>query len=453
MILDKTGNRKYSKNLKCSRCDVTVQSKERLKRHEQISKGVQNIQTCNECSFTSCTSSGLKSKSHKCLKSADGGRETKNCNKCGKQFSRIKDFEKHIATKDELTNCGLCDFKSCTKVGMAIHMKFHTLTMKKENPPEDMVLDIVDNVSSIDEKCPKNTNNTSKRPHQCNKCYRSFHNKANLELHMKTKDELKMCESCDFKSCTKLGFSYHMKKVHGIKLPKLRNKICCNFCDYKTDSKAWLDIHMKSKDEPTICEYCDFKSCTKLGFSNHMKKVHGIKLLNKICCNFCDYKTEKKAYLDTHMKSKDEPTICNLCDFKSCTKLGFSNHMKKVHGTKPRKRKHDIKLKMKLKKNTAMIFNCMQCDQKFYSKANLEFHEKKIRDEVLPCSKCDFKSCTKTGLKIHLRNVHEISSDDVENVPDVAMIIDALEQKQSIPMATHGRFMVAWNVRKNVSKN
>ena len=48
MILDKTGNRKYSKNLKCSRCDVTVQSKERLKRHEQISKGVQNIQTCNE---------------------------------------------------------------------------------------------------------------------------------------------------------------------------------------------------------------------------------------------------------------------------------------------------------------------------------------------------------------------------------------------------------------------
>ena len=127
--------------------------------------------------------------------------------------------------------------------------------------------------------------------------------------------------------------------------------------------------------------------------------------------------------------------------------------MKKVHGTKPRKRKHDIKLTMKLKKNTAMIFNCMQCDQKFYSKANLEFHEKKIRDEVLPCSKCDFKSCTKTGLKIHLRNVHDISSDDVENVPDGAMIIDALEQKQSIPMATHGRFMVVWNVRKNVSKN
>ena len=71
---------------------------------------------------------------------------------------------------------------------------------------------------------------------------------------MKTKDKPKMCESCDFESCTKLGFSNHMKNIHGTKVPKLCNRICCNFCDYKTDSKAWLDIHMKSKDEPKICE-------------------------------------------------------------------------------------------------------------------------------------------------------------------------------------------------------
>ena len=73
----------------------------------------------------------------------------------------------------------------------------------------------------------------------------------------------------------------------------------------------------------------------------------------------------------------------------------------------------------------------------------MEFHEKKIRDEVLSCSKCDFKLCTKMGLIIHLRNVHDISSDAVENVPDGAMILDVLEQKQSIPMTTHGRFMVS----------
>ena len=73
----------------------------------------------------------------------------------------------------------------------------------------------------------------------------------------------------------------------------------------------------------------------------------------------------------------------------------------------------------------------------------MEFHVKKIRDDVLSCSKCDFKSCTKIGLSIHFRKVHDISSDAVENVPDGAMILDVLEQKQSIPMTSHGRFMVS----------
>ena len=310
-ISSKTGNKTggdYPQALKCSRCDVTVQSKERLKRHEETSKGVQNIQTCGECSFNSCTSSGLKSKSHKCSKY----------------------------------------------------------------------------VPSIDEKCPKNANNNSKRPHQCDKCNRSFSNKANLEIHLKTKDELKMCESCDFKSCTKLGFSNHMKKIHGTKLPKLiqLNGFECPKCDQKFHSSVNLRSHEKTKQDEHICEECGFKSCTYLGFLSHLRKTHG--------------------------KKSEKSIIKEYTNF-----------------AKPR------------------IYNCIKCDQKFYSKENLEFHVKKIRDEILSCTKCDFKSCTKIGLSIHFRKVHDISSDAVENVPDGAMILDVLEQKQSIPMTTHGRFMVS----------
>ena len=375
-ISSQTGNKTggdYPQELKCSRCDVTVQSKERVKRHEEISKGVQTIQTCNECSFISCTSSELTSKSH-------GARENKNSNKCDKQFSCIKNFERHVATKDELTNCALCDFKSCTKIGMATHMKFHTLTMKRVKPSvgEDMVHDIVDNVSSIDEKCPKNTNNNLKRPHQCGKCNRSFSNQANLELHLKTKDELTMCESCNFKSCTKLGFSHHMKKVHGLN----QSGFECPKCDQKFHSSVLLRSHEKTKQDEHICEDCGFKSCTYLGFLSHLRKTHGKKSEKSILKEYTNF-------------------------------------------AKPR------------------IYNCIKCDQKFYSKENLEFHVKKIRDDVLSCSKCDFKSCTKIGLSIHFRKVHDISSDAVENVPDGAMILDVLEQKQSIPMTSHGRFMVS----------
>ena len=108
-----------------------------------------------------------------------------------------------------------------------------------------------------------------------------------------------------------------------------------------------------------------------------------------------------------------------------------------MHGKKHEKSNHNSNF------GKLRIFNCIKCDQKFYSRANLEFHANKIRDEVMLCSKCDFKSCTKTGLLIHLRNVHDISSDAVKNVPDGAMILDVTEQKQSIPMTSQGRFMVS----------
>ena len=197
---------------------------------------------------------------------------------------------------------------------------------------------------------------------------------------------------------------------------------------------------MKTKDELTMCESCNFKSCTKLGFSHHMKKVHGLNQ-SGFECPKCDQKFHSRVTLRSHEKTKQELQKCEDCGFKSCTYLGFLSHLRKMHGKKYEK--SNIKDNHNSKFGKLRIFNCIKCDQKFYSRANLEFHVKKIRDEVLSCSKCDFNSCTKTGLLIHLRNVHDISSDALENVPNGAMILDVLEQKQSIPMTTHGRFMVS----------
>ena len=42
-----------------------------------------------------------------------------------------------------------------------------------------------------------------------------------------------------------------------------------------------------------------------------------------------------------------------------------------------------------------------------------------------------------------MRNVHDFSSGAVEKVTESEIIFDVLEQKQSIPMTTHGRFMVS----------
>ena len=68
--LSDIGNPLYQ--LQCARCDVKFKEKARLKRHEEISRRVRNIQTCNECKFISCTSMGLKSLNHKCSKTKIG---------------------------------------------------------------------------------------------------------------------------------------------------------------------------------------------------------------------------------------------------------------------------------------------------------------------------------------------------------------------------------------------
>ena len=236
-----------------------------------------------------------------------------------------------------------------------------------------------------------------------------------------------------------------MKKVHGIKpkttLSKTTSKNC-NKCGKQFSHIRNFERHMATKDELTYCDLCDFKSCTKNGMAKHIRKNHGAKLernINGYKCPNCDQKFQSRVNLRSHEKTKQDEHICEDCGFKSCTYLGFLSHLRKTHGKKSEK----SILKEYTNFAKPRIYNCIKCDQKFYSKENLEFHVKKIRDDVLSCSKCDFKSCTKIGLSIHFRKVHDISSDAVENVPDGAMILDVTEQKQSIPMTSQGRFMVS----------
>ena len=76
----------YYQKFKCARCDVRFKEKARLKRHEEISRSVKNIQTCNECKFISCTSMGLKSLNHKCSKTKIG----ENIRKKPRNYSQFK---------------------------------------------------------------------------------------------------------------------------------------------------------------------------------------------------------------------------------------------------------------------------------------------------------------------------------------------------------------------------
>ena len=371
------------------------------------------------------------------------------CDKCSQSFHNKANLDIHLASgggNNEPKNCKECQMKFCTTYGLSKHIRFVHLI--RDSKPKKF-------------RKQEYSKRMAGKKVSCKNCDQRFHSKVKMEYHKKNADTLTKCEHCDYKSCNSIGVSHHMRKIHGFKLDKILNQNYktlkpqrlqyeCTKCSYKTWDRRNLDIHTKSKGELRMCEHCDFKSCTKIGFSNHMKKVHGIKHhmkkvktesipLNGFKCPKCDQKFHNRVNLQYHEKCKQEVQICEDCGFKSCTYLGFLSHLRKTHGKKSEK----SILKEYTNFAKPRIYNCIKCDQKFYSKENLEFHVKKIRDDVLSCSKCDFKSCTKIGLSIHFRKVHDISSDAVENVPDGAMILDVLEQKQSIPMTTHGRFMVS----------
>ena len=443
-------NRMSGKHVSCKNCDQRFHSRVKMEYHM---KNADSLTKCEHCDYKSCNKLGV---SHH-MKKIHGVDKTQRfkCPKCDQKFCDRSALDSHFIKKEE--DCGK---KSCSNMGFVNNMK------NAHRHKLERILRF---------KCPK--------------CDQKFHSRVNLKYHEKAKQEVQKCEDCGFKSCTHIGFLNHIKKAHGKKseqsnledsnlrnpneeVSKLENPskakpYNCIKCDYKTHSKPNLDIHMKSKDEPTICEHCDFKSCTKRGFSMHMKKVHGKKPSN---CTKCDYKTHSKRDLDIHMKSKDVPTICEHCDFKSCTKLGFSMHMKKIHGIKHhtknvktksiqnvedgrvfenatltsnanvvnRSDNHDQKsltinqISDNLKQ--AKPFECADCDMKFHSQSNFEFHMKNSGNPT-KCTNCEFKSCTKFELSRHKKDCNEVRKSQVnvkltEEAPKIIMFA-----KKSKPLA------------------
>ena len=181
--------------------------------------------------------------------------------------------------------------------------------------------------------------NTKKRPYQCDKCSQSFHNKANLDIHLASggeNNEPKNCKECQMKFCTTYSLSKHIRFVHLSLKPKKYRKqkeysermsgkhVSCKNCDQRFHSRVKMEIHMKNAETLTKCKHCDYKSCNKLGVSHHMKKIHGVDKNLRLKCPKCDQKFDHRSILDSHLIANKEVVrvrICEDCGYKACSKL------------------------------------------------------------------------------------------------------------------------------------
>ena len=154
---------------------------------------------CDLCEFRSCTYMSLTIH----LQKVHGVLSRFQCPNCNLKFPTQVHLSAHMKTKDTLTNCNICEFKSCTNTGMNYHkLKYHGETKT-----------ISMSIGQLDK--PKLRHFTF----ECVKCDQKFENKTNFHVHMTTQDKPSKCDVCNFKSCTDLGMISHKKKIHGV-MPK-----------------------------------------------------------------------------------------------------------------------------------------------------------------------------------------------------------------------------------------
>ena len=133
----------------------------------------------------------------------------------------MSSYERHIKTMDEPTKCNLCNFKSCTNIGM----RYHKLKIHGEK--------------------------TQKIRSDCFKC-----NHKHAAIYIKTEGEPRKCNVCDFMSCTKLGMTLHRRKSHDMEPEK--NQFVCSKCNQKLKSRGAIKAHMKTRYQPKQCDLCVF---------------------------------------------------------------------------------------------------------------------------------------------------------------------------------------------------
>ena len=126
---------------------------------------------------------------------------------------------------------------------------------------------------------------------QCNGCESKFHEKKNLQQHMRIRHGFK-----EYK-CRSHGLR-HKKTIHGNELFK------CDQFEYTASDKSNLHRHIRSKhmEKNLKCDECNFVTDRKGALNRH---VHAKHILKK--CNECEYTTLSKHDMNKHKDKQHEP--------------------------------------------------------------------------------------------------------------------------------------------------
>ena len=348
-------------NLKCLDCDVRFTSAIAKKYHETSqSKERGVVEHCDYCEFRSCTKAGLTRHSRQVHKKYQQQNYKLTCLDCDVKFKQIHLKKYHETSKAKkkggIERCEYCEFRSCTKSGLARHTRqvhiekfklkcgdcgmkfledrhlnvhFHQCKAKNESKETDGnegIDSFLDNYfqqnicNSVSDEVQKEDIKSKKlKCFQCDATFSRMENKDRHEAKVSENCRLHKCPLCPKKFCTELSQLHHSRNVHRDKY-----KFKCMNCNGKFRSAKSLYGHRHKN----ACKVVAVKSL----------KSPSPKSKQYLSCYKCDAKFSSNIQRKKHEEKSDslfrKTFNCEYCREKFCTKASLDQHGRKMHNHK-----------------------------------------------------------------------------------------------------------------------
>ncbi|XP_055902490.1 zinc finger protein ZFP2-like [Eupeodes corollae] len=172
-------------------------------------------------------------------------------------------------------------------------------------------------------------------------------------------------------------------------------------------------------DNPEECNICQKKFSKERYLRHHLRKTHKVFIEASYPCNRCTRKFMQKISLEHHQKLHDDPNFnkhvsCDICGKFYINKQTLKAHIRSIHVDVGKKYvceecgaqfKGISSLKThKITHTGEFPFECMKCDRRFQSKANLFVHLDTHTETPYVCEICHKPSTTLRGLRLHMVN-------------------------------------------------
>ena len=367
-----------------------------------------------------------------------------HCDKCGKQFTKEKDFIVHMKCHEKNPKAA---FDPISINGITDNNVEKGFDLSNESD------------TKVEIKLEKDRVTLSSNRFNCEKCGKRFVKEKDFIVHMKCHEKNpnadfgQICEICN-ESFPKKNYIRHLNSKHPSKLsPKIKQQnllktkanlekkiYTCRKCIYETSDEEMLKDHVSKQqhggnlvNQLANCPYCDKKIAKGYpAVKAHIDDKHPDKGDKNYFCDVCNkgFIFESSYKRHNHIKAKKEPTrLCEICNLKVYSLL---SHKEEKHqfcpycDYKPKLYKHQWQANLKFhidSKHSELVekkFFCNLCPKSFTFKSTFSqhLHSHTKTEKKFVCELCAIEYTTSQSLKEHLLRSHPLP-DATDFVCDV----------------------------------